>query len=941
MASYAGARSRGRCFPDIGASEYDLLEFRDRVINRYSVLRNMHMARAALDIWYYLGKQWATIDYAASFDGVRGALIQDLSESDFYPRPVTNEVDPAVEQTVISIVKRQWTARAVPTSKDPAIKAAAQVQTDLLQYRLEALCWPEKRHQYGLHYATVGTGLLYTAWDRSYADLKPIGAPSAVWCATCGTKLFSPELPVETFQAGINGKPVANAHTAQPVEPRDEMMYADGSGFEERMQLTHCPTCDQPTPLSPYTPNEDDIYGEDGDGAYDPFGRPLSVLDPRGCGVIETDLCFEIYPESGGARVTPDTLRRWGRRKIRSMEWFEERYPHLIDKIEPDDPQELLYDDPLLGSWDVLGHWSSAYDAGILDYHLNVDEVVELPSFRQPLGRYLVCTRDVVAEDGPLLEKADIDGEDYYVPRAQLSAARFKIRPTEFWGTGLVDHIISPQNRLNGLDSQVIETRLRQGSPNIQMPADMWPQEGIRQDPGYGLGWILLTQPSIENPNAKAEVIGGELFNDSVWMERDRIQADIQKNNGPQDPTRGVAPKNVGTTSGLQLLVEQDERTQSLREDEAVRAAEKSFSHLARMEWLLRTDQDEYHVLGPDKTLSYNQYTGQKLRGQCEIKIERAAFVTKSVVQREAAREAIADMLVNINSPIVKRRMLELYGLDTDLNPDTTNQIDHADRLWVDFADKSVVHVVDPLDDPALHFLVLASWLKDERGEVLGAENQIDAFHRRTAGWDLELSILNKLEADSIAFYGGRVTGPDAEAAYKDAQAKYAQDEALYQKQQAGAAELASNPAAAAAGVKPPPMDPPIEPPKPVEAPPLMQDRIYAIWMGMLEKTSPGPDDPFLPLLAGGLAQRGVVLPPDMQMRPDFTPFYQFLAVVFSYREGMKMAVPGMGPMPGAGMAMAGAPGAVPGATAGLPMGGSQAPAPPASTAPMPGGGAQ
>lgn len=925
------ADPRGVFFPPKDSAESDLLTFRDRLINRWSVYRNMHMGRIGLALWYFLGRQWSTLDYEAAFEGVRGAILREADDDAGIVRPVTNEIDPAVEQEVIALVKRRWEPQVVPTSNDPKIKAAAQVAEDMLKYRHAQLSWPEKRHQHGLFFCTSGTGLVYTAWDKSYFDLKPIGAPTAVFCPSCSAKLYSPVVPVDTLRAGINGMPVQHLENARDVLPEENETDVQNA------QLNYCPTCPTPTPLQPVE-NMDPNEAESG---VDVFGRPLGVDVPRGGSTLEIDLPFEFHPRNGGARVTPDTLRRWGRRKIRDLEWLEERYPHLVDQVQPDSISDLLYGDPLLGAWEMLGRWSPSLDAGILDNHVNLDEMVELPTFRAPLGRYVVCTREKVLEDSDLLEKAEVEGpngsETVYVPRAMMSVSRYKLRPNEIWGTTIADHEISKQNRLNGLDAQVIETRLRMGSPNLIMPADMWPTEGPSMDSAYGSGKLIFLQPSLANPQfAKPEEIGSTLMPDSVYLERDRIQADIKKGIGPQDASSGAAPGHgIGTTSGLELLVQQDEKSRSLREDELALSTERSWSHLLQLEWALRVDEDVYRVLGPNKTWKYEQYRGNVLRGQTEVTIERGAFIGRSIVRREAAREALADKLVVIDGPLARRRMLEAYGLDTDINEDTNNQVDHAERLWVEFLDKGVVRVQDQIDDAALHYQVLGIHLRTDEGERYADEAGWDEIERAIAGWEDELRSMMMMEAKSIAFYGGRLNPQQAEQAYTRATVDYQRQQDLYKQQQRTNVEMGKTASMMPPGMAPPPplpAEPPQAPPQPFPAdiPVLLQDRIFMIWSGMMQ--------------AKGLAPGQQPPQPDDLARPpkrDPLIYVKLRALVTAYKISAGLAM-GMGMLGGPPSAALPAPGS--GATmipsdTGSPAGPAGPPSPSPSS-PMPGGGA-
>lgn len=900
--SRGGGAHDHRCFPERGADEPSLLSFRDRIINPWSAYRNSHLADVALWISYYLGRQWLDRDVEGSFGGVRGALLRD-STHDMpidMPRPVTNEVDPAVEQTVISLVQRKWTASAKQNSSDPAMKAAAQVATDLTQFRLDTLDWPTKRHEHACYFTVGGTGLIYTGVDNSYAKLRTIGAPTAVWCASCSNKFYSSDIPADTMRAGINGRPLAFAETAKPV-PAEEFtpeLFGDAAMLDLQ-RLNYCPICDsQANPLQPYTPTKNEALS-----FVDPFGRSLGIDEPCHSAALEIDLPFEFYPDSNGYRQSPYSLRRFGRRKIRSMEWLEERAPHLFDEydIEPDSVAELLQNDPIVGSWDALSGWSAQLDVGILDYHKNVDEVVELPSIKHPLGRYLLAIKDKVIEDGDLLipsangEVDEITGEPFYVARAAMSISRFKLRPTEIWGTGLPQIIISPQNRLNTLDGQLINWRLTQGNPTVYMPADMWVDDPIRVDDRY-LNKFVFFQQSVSMPEVTQPIIGGnQLMNAEVYEERDRIQADIKRRAGPQDASIGAAPKSGTPSVSLQLQIDQDLRSQSLREEELIRSFERSATHLMRMEWLLQTDKIEYRVLGPNKVWSYHQYEAHALRGQIEIEVERGSSISHSSVNREAAREALADQLIDTSSILVRRELLELYGLDPNLSPEISFQVDHAERVWVNFRDKGLIAVQDTIDNPVIHYLVLSKFLRTEEGEQLATAANWDDFLRRVAGWQDELIRLELLDQQTIAFYGGRLYGDAAKEAYGNALVKWNQKMELYEQQLQNRSVIAQDPIAGpAAAATVPPAERPMKPPPPIFLPVLLQDRVMLIWQQMLQNGAPPPP----PSQDQPLDNALLPIPPIAKKQPQ--TYIPFRALVEAYRlsasGGSAAASAGMGP---------------------------------------------
>lgn len=879
-------------FPPHGASEADLLAFRDRVINPWSQYRNRRMQEIALWMSFYLGQQWVDIDPHAAFDGVRGALLSDsdLDMPDDMPRPVTNEIDLGIEQSVIALVQRKWTIAVDPTSSsDPAIKAAAQMATDIAQHRLDVLHWPEKRVQHAFHFALGGTGLIYSGVDRSYTKLRVVGAPGAMWCSSCSTKLYSADVPAAMMRNGIDGKPVAFGETAKPVPVAEQydIDIMDQAQDLDLQRLNYCPTCsDKAVPLQPYHPTQAEAEGEE-----DVFGRSLGIAEPSDESCLEIDWPQEFYPQDSGYKKTPDNLRRWGRRKIRDIGWIEERAPHLMDKLNPDTVTELLYGDPIVGTGDMLGRWSGALDSGILDYHKNVDEVVELPSIRYPLGRYMVALKDEMIEEGDLMIPAVVESddisEDTYVPRVSMGIGRCKLRPNEIWGSSIAAPAISPQKRLNGIDSQILDWRLGMGNAEVWMPEDMWVMNPQHIDRSQGGRKIHFYRPSPSMPEVtKPEVVGGLLMPDGVYQERDRVQGDIKRRLGPQDATIGEAPKNVGTTSGVQFLVDRDLATQSLREDELIRSTESAFSHLMRMEWLLKVDESTYKVKAADKSWSYKQYTGAAIKAQHNIKITRGSSIPHTTQQREAAREAIADKILPIEtlSPVVRRELLELYGLDPGLAPDEFYQVDHAQRLWVDFRDKGIVRTQDTLDEPAIHYLVLRGHLRTEEGERLAESIGWDEINRTVAGWQDELRRMQELDAMAVEFYGGRLSPEEGQIAYGRALIAHDKQQAMFQKQSQTQTQM--DPAAKATlGVLP--AEPPQPPPPPVFLPPLLQDQVLLVWQKLL-------------------GQQGAQLPPptigaQFETGPDAGTFIRFRALVEAYRLSATPPAPTAGPTPGEG----------------------------------------
>src|SRR5262252_5186917 len=128
--------------PDLDADEATLLGFKERFFNYRATYRCRHIERMAMNIFYYLGRQWLERDEDIILDGVRGYIFRDYFRAQSldgeveFPRPVTNYVAPAVEVELASLGKRELVPNVVTASRDPRILAAARVGKDILNDRL-------------------------------------------------------------------------------------------------------------------------------------------------------------------------------------------------------------------------------------------------------------------------------------------------------------------------------------------------------------------------------------------------------------------------------------------------------------------------------------------------------------------------------------------------------------------------------------------------------------------------------------------------------------------------------------------------------------------------------------------------------------------------------------------------------------------------------------
>jgi hypothetical protein len=866
-----------RRLPAEGSDPGLIRDYRDRVFNRHSAYRNRHMERMALSLLYQLSRQWVEPDYEVLIDSVRGFVFRDMRQASMIqmPRPVTNYIAPSVEVELASLGKRELTPKVLTTSNDPRIEAAAKVAQEVLDYRLKTLGWADIRELATFLTVVIGTSCIRSYWDETYSDLTPIGAPNAVACQQCGQTLASPNIP-----RGLVDQVPRHRETLR------DMPIELGSD-EASVQVTHCPTCEVPSLLTPMSLGPEEAAGTD------MFGRSLGMLVPKGNTALEIVSPFDLYPENSGVGITPDNCRIWAQATTRSLDYFEERYPERFDEIEPEDPQELMRTHPILGEWSLIGRYDSAMDSGIYDAHQTEYSIHASPSYRFPKGRSIVMAGDVLLEDGPLLRELTLPVDPMKpappktisVPRVMYGAARFKVRHGEFWGHGLVDDLISPQNRLNGLDAQMIEARERMGSPNLIVGDDM-DLTGPEWNEEYGCGKIFRYQISPLSPNAKPEVFGAIDIPHGFREERADTIQDMKQVAGPQDVEIGEAPRNISTTSGLQLLGEAAERRRAPRERALVSMFEKIWSHQLQLVWVLRTEEDEYEAENDEGSWERKQFKGQALCAQTKVIVEKQAYIDKSLYQREGVREAQADMLYRLDSQLAIKKILEYRGLPTDVNEDLNRQVDIGKRQFVDFRDEGVIPTIDTdIDDFWIRFQVLGTMLLTDEGKRMEKAAMWPEITKLIAGWEDELDQMQLMDAKAVAFYGGRPSPEHAQPIYDQALNAYKQQE-----QQVGQ-QMATSEAMGEPIVPPPPLEPP---PPPVFLPPAIEDQILMVWTSMIQRNG------------------GIKAQPTMESMQTVQNFLKFRAVVSAYkRYHMKQQMKLMGGVPGAA-----APGGTPGAEA-------------------------
>lgn len=889
--------------PQQGAEEKELLDLKEKWFNDDGTFRNYILEEMCKALHYAIGNQWIELDTRLIRGGSGGYKFKQKDPGARYPKPTTNLVGSSVEVEMSSLAKRELVPNVLTTSKDPRIQAAARVAKEVLNYRLEQTFWQSKREEVTYLSIVTGTGIMKSYWDEPVTEVTYIANPQASICPECATTMASPTIASGDVGAfGIKHM----EHAAQSPNQTP--------GMDTNFDTTMCPTCDEPTEMTPFDMTQEDAAG------VDHLGRPMGTPIAKGNTEIEVVSPFDFFPENSGVGVLPTNMKFFGQATVRSLEWICARWPEA--QVEPEDAAQLMKVHPLLGEHRFYGNYTVGYDSNIYGNHARVYEFYAEKCYGHPEGRAIIYVNDKVISDGPLYRT--VNGVS--VPLVKYGMSRFKEKHGIFWGQGLVENLISPQNRLNGMDSQVVDARERTGSPNLIIPENCGVDGPEFFEDEYGGAKIFRFKTDPLNPQGKPEVFGSTLFPSGVWEERNNVKEDMRQIAGPQDIELGEAPKNISTTSGLQILGEQAERRRAARERSLIDMFQVIWEHQLRLIWTLRVEPDEYEVQDTDGNWEKKQYDRQSIKGQTRVKIEKQAYVDRSLIIKEGAREAQIDGLYQLDSPMAVKRLLELRGLPTDVNQNQNDQVDGATQQYTDFTDEGIMPYIDPsIDDSRIHFQTLGTYLKSQEGMAYTAKVGWPQIVKNLAGWEMDLQQAELMDQQVRAFYGSEGPPEQMNELYAQGMKSYAVQDKAFKMSQSAPPPPGVDPMMAGAA-----MQPPQPPPPPIFIPRAKEDRVLMIWMKLLELKGLSPQaKPQVNQLTGGPAidlNTGEPVMAAPTISPELMTYIQFRAVVEAYRllaeEKEMKAMMGMPTAPAPGTPE-GSPG-TPGQNAGL----QQPPAP-------------
>lgn len=850
---YAPGKPAWQYYPSLQDTDEDVRGYFDRQIAPLSHRRRYHTQRAALNLWFYLGRQW--IEPRSELAPGNGAYhFRELYRNSLaaFPRPVTNIIAPTIDNEVSRLGRKELVPDTSAGKNKPEWQAAARLAKDILMWEMSKEIWADKREELYMNFNVDGIAVLRTGWDENEKEQTLVASPDVVRCPTCGRKYASRKIPRGFASIGMPGGEegpieMRHAETLREVPMQGEMSEGEAQRLAQ-VEMAVCPFCEEAEELQPYPVNEDEAASPDA------FGRPMGLLVPRGTGTIDPISLHEYYPENGGIQIEPREQQVFHSQTVRPLEWIALRFPELGDEIRPEAPQNLMRENPLYAEPILSGYLGYNMSTGLESFanHARFQETVVLPQPHIPgLERGAVFRK--MAEGNTVLRQelmVEVEGEDgyKYVPRVKYHFARFRRIPKNFWGRTIIDDLVPIQRRLNELDAQVVDLRER-GKPTMYLPKGsvIYSRDDIQ-------GSMVYTEYDSPDPAwvpAQGIFPGVPITGNPYFQERNQILEDAQRVGYPQDIEVGMAPGSVKTTSGLMLISEESSQKRAPRERSLAEMFQAAFTHLLEMNWAFRKEDEAIEVMTEGGTYEFKSYTGTDLIGGIRVKVDPRAGYDQTLYNKEAASEALQMGLYRPDTPDAVDKLLDLMKLPKDVNEGVGIQVRRCEMAWSDFM--RLNKVPDPdysaWDFPTWHAIFLKRWMGDDcriRQEEVGW----DGIWTQLVTWEQKMATFDQMEAE-VQMY--KEVPPEQWAQVKAegdrmvAQAKAAYEQALESFNKMGqtgamAGAAGGAPPMGAAPPPPPPMEQFPDPPQMPFLPDALHQRIYAVWMRMMPEHQVGQE---------------------------------------------------------------------------------------------------
>ena len=315
--------------------------------------------------------------------------------------------------------------------------------------------------------------------------------------------------------------------------------------------------------------------------------------------------------------------------------WIWDRYPKTARNLERDDfgtSQDSFY-------WDRVRHLANRYGVTLPTSGIENSEMVKIrtmwipPSGWCPDGFMIRATRKQICEIGPHpfwnagLDPRDPDFDHLRYP---VDHARYCRVPGRFWGMGLVENLIGPQQQYNHSIDQIVRQRDRMGKATWITPSD----SELMHD---GDVWVYN-----KNSSRPPEVVQAPQIGQSQIVSSEAALQDMRVIAAQSDPSMGQVPQGVRSGVAISLLQEKDDVSSAPTIFEMQRQYVRVQNRNLAMAWKFWETARVVQIVGEVQTGKANMFKGSELNGNVFVEIRPTSMKMKS---KAAAMELAMNMM--------------------------------------------------------------------------------------------------------------------------------------------------------------------------------------------------------------------------------------------------------------------------------------------------------
>lgn len=224
----------------------------------------------------------------------------------------------------------------------------------------------------------------------------------------------------------------------------------------------------------------------------------------------------------------------------------------------------------------------------------------------------------------------------------------------KFYGTSVIEDLISPQREYNRTRSQIVENKNRMAKLQLVAPRGSIEASKVTSEPGQ----VIFYTPGF-NPPTPLTLQGLPSY---VLQEVDRLQQDMDDISGQHEISRGQNPAQVTAATALSYLQEQDDTQLSDTIESLESAVEKLGRHVLSHASQYWTEGRMIRVVGRDQSFDAHVYKTADLGGNNDLRVESGSALPTSKAAKQAfLMDLIKLGAIQINDAL---QVLDIGGIE-------------------------------------------------------------------------------------------------------------------------------------------------------------------------------------------------------------------------------------------------------------------------------------